>query len=311
MATFGTGNFSTTLPALTATPVWGSADAASTLPHISQSAAGGLAWSASLTFGKLTSATEDQGGYSVSSTFPILTSDGVMLTGGVGYAASVFPALVGLAEGERGGFASSTLPILASSAIGYAEVIFSPNTVFPHLQMAASVEAILTELFNVWVMDAVSKGVSKYTDYHYNSFGKRDGVYFGANDNGIYRLDAETDSGVDIDAQLLFAPTGFYYEGADFGLSREEATKQKRSASIYLVCRNDGDLNLLVKVDEDKYRAYVVDSSSDPQGMHNRRIVPGRGLKGVLWQFGISNQNGADFELAAIKAYPIVLSRRV
>ena len=311
MATLGTGNFSTTLPALTAEPVWGSADAASALPLLSQSAAGEAIWEFSGALPKIISVTAAEGGYSASSTFPKLISAGEGTSGSVGSAVSVFSLVRSSAEGGRDGYATSVFKKPTSSAIGYADITFSPDTAFPLLEMSAAVVQVLTETFDVWVMDAVSKGVSQYTSYNYNSFGKRDGIHFGANENGIYRLDGETDNGTAIASEMLFAPTGFYYEGADFGLKREEATKQKRSASIYLVCRSDDDLQLLVKVDEDKYRVYNIDTTDDPAGMHNKRVIPGRGLKGVLWQVGIANQNGADFELAAIKAYPIVLSRRV
>ena len=311
MATLGSGNFSTPLPALTVLPVWGSADAASSLPAITQSAAGGLIWGASITLPKLKPTTSEQGGFNASVALPRLEGAAEGISGGTGSADSIAYRLVSNAFGEAPSFADSELPILTSAGIGYAAITFSPDVTLPLIQMSAAAFEILTETFGVWVMDAKTKGVSQYTGFNYNSFGARDGINFGANENGIYRLDAETDAGTDIDAQILFAPTGFFYEGADFGLTAEEATKIKRMASVYLFMRSDEDLKVLVKVDEDKYREYAVDTSQDPAGMHNRRIVPGRNLAGVLWQLGVANSSGADFELAAIKAYPIVTSRRV
>lgn len=308
---FNAENFATTLPALTASAEWGSAEAASSLPVLTQLAAGDPSWNASLTLHSITGDTDEEGGFQASMSLFLLQSNGVGISGGTGIGSGTSPLLTSDGSGEAPSWGDNTLPLLTSTGGGYENVEFAASNTLPLLQMSAAFIEILAETFEVWVMDAKTKGVSKYLDYNFNSFGKRDGVQFGVNANGIYRLDAEDDAGTHIAAKLLFAPTGGYYEGADFGLSREEATRIKRMASIYLVCRSDDDLQLLVQVDEDKYRAYSIDKTSDPQGLHNRRVVPGRKLEGVVWQVGVANLNGADFELAAIKAYPIVTSRRV
>jgi len=96
------------------------------------------------------------------------------------------------------------------------------------------------------------------------------------------------------------------------GLKAENASRKKRMSAAYLTLRDGGSVQLILKVDEDKYRVYDVDTTNDPEGMHLKIVRQlGRNLTGTFWQPGVCNVDGSDFEVESIKLYPVVLSRRV
>lgn len=147
-----------------------------------------------------------------------------------------------------------------------------------------------------------SKPISEYDNFTYNSLTSFGGKFYGANDAGLFRLDADDDDGTAISARLQSLMV-------DFGTSR-----QKRVRSAYLGYTSSGELVLRVKsvsqgvLTEDWYTAKKKDAADAPQGniMHI-----GQGLKSRYWQFELTNVDGADFEVDLLEMHPIFLGRRV
>lgn len=152
------------------------------------------------------------------------------------------------------------------------------------------------ESFSGWVMNTKNFSVSNYDNYPFNSFAKIADHYYGANQNGLYRLDGTTDDGEDINANIIVGLT-------DLGDSR---TNRLRSAHIGL--RSDGDIVFRVISDDNTTSYFTLETSNEKLSRH--KIPIGRTHSSTYWQFELTNKDGSDFELSEIIFIPIVLNRR-
>jgi len=149
-----------------------------------------------------------------------------------------------------------------------------------------------------WVMNTKSFAVSEYDNYPFNSFASHDGVTYGTNENGLYRLDGEDDAGVPIQAR------------ARLGLTNFNKSVLKRLDSVYLGLRADGMMVLKIETEGGVQRFYQLEGVNDM--LHRRRVHPlAKGHKAVWWQFELANVNGADFEISEIEFVLVMLSRSV
>lgn len=152
------------------------------------------------------------------------------------------------------------------------------------------------EVYDAWVVNTHTLGLSRYTGYAFNSVGGG----FGVRSDGIYRLEGADDAGTAIPAWL---ETGLL----DFG-----SAHKKQVPEAFLGVANDGRLLLKVttsqdgKLVEDWYEATVVNEAAD-----NTRCKIGRGLKARYWKFRLENVRGSDFELESLEIRPVVLERRL
>lgn len=154
-----------------------------------------------------------------------------------------------------------------------------------------------------WVMNTESKGLSRYTNYPFNSFMKVGGRYYGATDTGLYALEGEDDAGEDINVAMRL------------GLNAYGTQRYKRMPTFYVGFRSDGDLLLKAVVSDVVDGERVAHSyrlrSTNAQNMRDGRRPIGRGLEAVYWDFVIENIDGADIEIDVIEMLPMVLTRRV
>ena len=156
--------------------------------------------------------------------------------------------------------------------------------------------------FIAWVMNTESRGLSRYTNYPFNSFAKIGGKYYGAHAGGIARLGGRDDMGEPIKAKLRL---GMF----DFG-----DRHLKSFSDVFFGMAAGGQMLL---------KAVFVDEQTGEKNMAVYKVMPrpagasretraklGKGMKAVDWDFVLENVDGADFDLHSIQFYPTQLSRR-
>lgn len=147
-----------------------------------------------------------------------------------------------------------------------------------------------------WVMNTESFAVSEYSNYPFNSFAQIAGKYYGANSNGLYLLEGDTDAGDAIEAYVSLGLTNF----------GEPRTKRMRAAHIGI--RSDGKTLLRVKTDSNDTKYYEIEESKN--GLSSKKVPMQRNLLSTYWHFTLENVNGSDFELDSFEFVPVVLNRR-
>lgn len=160
-------------------------------------------------------------------------------------------------------------------------------------------------VFSAIVLNTESMGVSEYTNYPFNSFGKLGSDYLGASDTNIYQLTGDDDAGTDIDAVIRTGMTNF------------GTNVFKRVPRAYLGYTSDGGLimkTISTSGGTKTERWYELtprlgDHASDVHAA--ARIKLGRGIKATYWQFELINKLGSDFDIDMLQLYPMILSRRV
>lgn len=155
-----------------------------------------------------------------------------------------------------------------------------------------------------WVMNTASKGISRYSNYPFNSFMKVGDTQFAVASDGVHRLGGDDDNGTSIAAQIRL------------GLSALGTRKLKRVPECFIGMSSRDGGTLLVKVitvDEQtsEKTAYVYEMVHRPAlaTRENRRKF-GQGLQSVDWDFEIANVDGKHFDLASVQFRPVILDRR-
>ena len=152
-----------------------------------------------------------------------------------------------------------------------------------------------------WVMNTESGGLSKYTNFPFNSYATIGGRRYGAYSGGIVKFGGDTDFGEAIQARLRL---GMF----DFN------SRVKKSFSEVYIGAAGGELLLkCIYVDDGTGEkvAAVYRLQTRPAGASREmRFEPGKGLKAVDWDFEIENVDGADFDLRSVQFHPMMSSRR-
>ncbi len=151
-----------------------------------------------------------------------------------------------------------------------------------------------------YVMNTRTRGVTQYQGYNFNSFAELDGKYYGANDEGLYLLEGDTDDSALISAHIRTGLT-------DFGT---QLKKQVHDA--YIGYTTDGRLLLKVITTDAGARKenwYALNAKEIEASSDNRFRIS-KGLKSVYWQFEVANVDGADFDISNMTVWPFVLHRR-
>ena len=156
-----------------------------------------------------------------------------------------------------------------------------------------------TDVYAAWLVNTATKGSSRYSNFPFNSFAERSDGYYGAADDGIYRLQGTDDAGTDIGISIK---TGLY----DFGERRS-----KRVHDVFLGVKTNGGLVLKVTADEQGVRTEAWYNVTEHGVQDNHRAKVGKGLRGVYWGFELVNVDGADVDLDNLQLYPLTLTRRV
>lgn len=148
----------------------------------------------------------------------------------------------------------------------------------------------------VWVVNLDSNASVQYEEFGFNSFFQRDGEYYGVANDGIYKLTGDTDAGQNINSTVELAK------------SNMGGGQIKRVTEAYLQAESEKALRLktLVEGQTNVYTSRIVGAD-----VRKQLVKPGKGLRGVLWQFGVTNQEGSDFVLSQLEVLTADSNRRV
>lgn len=144
-------------------------------------------------------------------------------------------------------------------------------------------------LYKTKAVNISNGAVTEYHNFQFNSYAYFNGVYLGANSNGIYRLDGDTDAGTKIEARILTGPQ-------DFGINILH-----KPTDVWLTYRADGELLVLVEMDEEG-TIYEIELPTSKRGLHEMRTrqFP-RGFDGRFYAFGLRNTSGCDFDVSTLR----------
>jgi hypothetical protein len=138
----------------------------------------------------------------------------------------------------------------------------------------------------------------RYEEYGFHSFAQLGNEYLGADEEGIYLLEGDTDDGAEIDALAVTGRT-------DFGL-----TNLKRVLGAYMGQDSSGQMHLTLVTDRGAvsgpYHLRVAN-----EGPKTERSKFARGYKGRYWQLEIQNAAGNKAAVESIELELDVIGRRV
>ena len=152
-----------------------------------------------------------------------------------------------------------------------------------------------------YAINTETTGLTKYTNYPFNSFAKIGGKYYGAGPTGLYLLEGPDDAGTPIAARARMAFTSL------------GSSASKRVSSVFLAYTSTGALRLKVltlDANGGKRADYYRLNAQTTGDMREGRIKIGQGLRSVYWGFEIEAIDGAAFEIDLVSIHPLILERR-
>jgi len=206
-------------------------------------------------------------------------------------AASSVAAAVGEASAYR---------LISAIVAGTAGVTTTAGSATTYFATAESFATVLSSIQFVaafldgWAYNLNTGAPAFYEGFNFNSFAKVGDRYFGANAAGIFVLSGDADDTAPINALVATGTRG------DKGIYRAEA--------VYAGARSDAPMRLTCRVEGTEH-TYTFRSA--PGNMAPTRVTPGKGLRGRYWQFEVSNQDGADFEIDSLEVLPAAATRKL
>lgn len=147
---------------------------------------------------------------------------------------------------------------------------------------------------SVWALNMDMGGITRYSNYGFNSFAKVGQDYFGARPDGIYKLHGATDNGDSISSLI------------DFGVLDFGTSKRKSLPTVYAGVTSNGHITLKVVADGKTYLYRLDDKGED---LKTRRFKLGKGLNATHYRLTLIST--AAFDVSDIEFFPIELSRRL
>jgi hypothetical protein len=147
--------------------------------------------------------------------------------------------------------------------------------------------------------------VSQYTNFDFNSFVELNGSYYGAKEDGIFKLeegefDVDATAPEPITAQIKLGPT-------DLGVLTD-----KRLRKCIVALEATGPVKLTVQANENENGAIEINQiSGAPDGREHVIALPfGRDMRGRYFTFIFENLNGSKFSLNNMEAFIEILLRK-
>lgn len=153
------------------------------------------------------------------------------------------------------------------------------------------------QVYSAYVMNTKNFALSEYQNFPFNSFAKVGHQYYAASETGLYLLDGPTDAGEDVQATITLGAMDFTGE------------RKTNVCEAFLALRNDGEIAIKVKTDDNIERWYRMSQESDV--LRDRREKFARGVTSRFWTFSLENIDGADFEVHEMTFLPLVMKRRI
>lgn len=176
-----------------------------------------------------------------------------------------------------------TAPALQLAPRGHAWLVA------PTLTIAAFGSVGVTATYEAYAINITTGAVTQYTGFDFDNvlrFGDR---FFGVRRDGVYELSGDTDNGEPIIAQVKTFNT-------DFG-----KTNLKRVPFVYVVGEAGTDLQVGFAADKKPAINYPVGLVSE-QGVQVGRAKAGLGMKGIYYNFTLTNTEGQDFSIDRLEA---------
>lgn len=263
------------------------------LPNLVLSIYANVGWNAAVTLPKLEMVAYT--GATVNITLPALTISAHAIRGLVCNVNITLPKL-SMSAGATSPLIATVsieLPNLILSATSIHDILADVAIILPLLQIS-SLASLSGGVITGYAINLKTMGLSEYADYNFNSACLIGGVPFGANSLGLFRLNADDDSGTFISASVSFPLT-------DFGIDNK-----KRVRSVYFGGKADGVMKLYTENDEGNSRERLF----KPKEFRSKTKIPiGREGKGSYWKFKVVNVRGYDFKIDTLEMFPIVLER--
>ena len=156
------------------------------------------------------------------------------------------------------------------------------------------------ETYITYALNTVTLGLSEYTDFNFNSFARISDAYYGAKDDGIYKLEGDDYDGNPIWSRVK---TGLL----DFGDTQVKALHE-------VVLGYTSDDQLVLKVigtrDGDKIERWYRLNPQTANATRSGRIKTAKGVRSTHFQLELVNRLGADFSLDLVKVWPLLTRKR-
>lgn len=163
--------------------------------------------------------------------------------------------------------------------------------------------AVLTFTGNrqTWVFNTITTAHSRYTNYDFNSYFKIGTKNYGTNSNGIFELIGNTDwasTGNTNITGIVQTPVSDFNE-----------QQLKSTSEAFINCRTEGQLEVQIVADEEQKRTGFNTVADSRNGIHRRRVLLPKGLRGNSWQFFIKNIAGCTFDITSFEVNLRTLQR--
>lgn len=193
---------------------------------------------------------------------------------------------------------SPNLPALSLAADMLQNATLSAAFNLPVIQLPAELSPALAATFRTWVLNTRRNALTEY-DFEFTSYALFNGLVLGVSPAGVVVLGIQgLDGSEPIIGRARLAKS-------DYG-----ETHLKRVPRLYVGGEFAGDVLFRTIVDATGERTYRL-TWNRVGGMQQRRVPIGKGPKARYWQYEIEGENGADFVLENVLAYPTGLRRRV
>lgn len=168
-------------------------------------------------------------------------------------------------------------------------------SVTPVLGMDVAIE-LPGAFMDAWAVNLDSGGVTRYTNYPFETVANIGGRRFGASFDGLFELAGTTDAGTPIEAKF------------DIGLKDFGNRQLKRVDQIYLDVSSTGQMTVAVSAEGASYTYPVRSYGADIQ---TQRATPGKGMRANYFGFEIGNTAGCDFEITSLNFLVAESARRI
>lgn len=156
------------------------------------------------------------------------------------------------------------------------------------------------------VMNLRTAAISQYSNYNFNSFCEFNGKYLGANESGIFELDAQ-DRDISSVSSTTAITSKFVIGPTDLGIKTD---KRLRKCVVALAAL--GAVKMTVQADDgsDGQVEVSVISGTKNKEEHAISLPFGRDMRGRYFTFTFENVNGAYFCINNIEAFIEILLRK-
>lgn len=156
------------------------------------------------------------------------------------------------------------------------------------------------ETYITYALNTVTAGLSEYTDFNFNSFARISNTYYGAKDDGVYKLEGDDYDGNPIWSRVK---TGLL----EFGTLDVKALHE-----VLLGYTSDDQLVLKVigTRDGDKIERWYWLKPQTANATRSGRIKTAKGVRSTHFQLELVNRLGADFSLDLVKVWPLLTRKR-